>query len=153
MKKTYVPYKPPVTYVELVEHAREDLNRRLAALKKAEKYIRAIEPDLKILRDQHGLNFSRSDYSFALIKRLVGSEEPGSLRDVNVLQLSTAYFSGARDRYVPALMTMGWLFECESVSGDYGRVILRKPKTQIRIEVETSPELREKLKNPEAACS
>ncbi|WP_257835043.1 ACP synthase [Burkholderia glumae] len=149
MKKSVTAWKPPTTYREMVQHAQDELQRRLRQLKKAEKQIRAIEPDLRALSEKHGLHFATSHHSFSLRDR----RESYSSRAQYVLFLTDDAISDAiRDRYVHAFLDLGWQFEREGQSHrcHYGTIILRKPKTQLRVELYASTQLRESLTGREA---
>ncbi|RQR37832.1 ACP synthase [Burkholderia sp. Bp9142] len=147
MKKPSTAWTPPTTYAGFVEHAETCYRRRLAELKRAEKQIRAIEPDLRALHKKYQLAVSPADYSLVLRAH----RENYSSRAQYVLRLGTGISAEYSDRFVHAFLALGW--ECERVCGDtkYAPVILRKPKTQLRIELDASPALRETLKKPEAA--
>ncbi|WP_186169814.1 ACP synthase [Burkholderia gladioli] len=144
MKKPAPRTHPPISYNELVQYERDRLSRRLAALKQAEKHIRAIEPDLLVLHEQHGIYCSPD--RFTVRDRSI----PYSFRACFVLQLdSGGIASDYNDRLVNAFLGLGWIFEREGYEGQYGTVILRKPKTQTRIELGSSVELRNNIKQRE----
>ncbi|WP_414451484.1 ACP synthase [Burkholderia sp. 22PA0099] len=142
MKRTPTPYRPPTTYRELVQQAHDGLAAKLAQLKRAEKHIRAIEPDLRALHEQNGLFFAAERGSFMLRDRRLTYAS----RAMYVLSLDSGAISRAySDRFVHAFLDLGWTFEREGLGGNYGTVILRKPKTQIRVELDASVELRKHL--------
>jgi hypothetical protein len=134
-------YKHPTTYAEIVEAETRMHARRLAELAKAEKMIRAIEPDLKALCDQR-VPYAVSSYSMCLVDVRDGI----SGRAQYAVRIAGGIFSETRDLLPRALVTRGWIVERVKLSKHDSAVVFRRPKTQVRVQVDASIELGTTLK-------
>ncbi|KWC82743.1 hypothetical protein WL58_17890 [Burkholderia cepacia] len=145
---TPTSFKAPTTYRDFVEDVEHAYRRRLAELKRAEKLIRAIENDLRTLSEQHRLYVDHSDYTM----HLVNCAEIGA-RSQWGLRLRFGLFSSSSDRAVRALISLGWTFERTRTPNEVANVVLRKPKSQVRVVLDGSAALVDSLLNPEATCN
>ncbi|RQR81466.1 MULTISPECIES: ACP synthase [unclassified Burkholderia] len=141
------PFKPATTYAEFVAHAEYVHQRRLSDLKKAEKQIRAIESDLRTLYERHKLSINYNDHSMVLIDCATDY----GMRAQWGLRIGAGISGEYSDRVVRAFLEMGWVFERARRECGYAAIVMRKPKTQLRILLDGSRGLIESLKTPEVA--
>lgn len=140
-------YQHPATYVEIVEAARRDHDRRIAELKAASRLITAIEPDLAALAEQR-IYYSIDRYSMYLVD--CSTRSPTGTKRKWALRIRYGMSEEMRDRMVSAFLVRGWAVDDARTDGRLSTVVLRRPKTQIRVCLECSPELALQLR-PEPA--
>ncbi|CAE6811237.1 hypothetical protein R69658_05413 [Paraburkholderia aspalathi] len=138
-------YKHPTTYAEIVEAETRAHARRRAELAKAEKMIRAIESDLKALCDQR-VPYAVSSYSMCL----VDVRDDISGRAQYAVRIAGGIFFETRDLLPRALVALGWIAERVKLSKYDSTVVFRRPKTQVRVQVDASVELGTALTKSEA---
>lgn len=120
----------PATYAEIVARVHKQLAYRLAELKRAEKLIRAIEPDLAALRAQN-IAYDVDDYSMRVVDAR-DNHGPGS-RTVYALNIGAGISTNSGDRLISGFIARGWIVEHTKPDQYFSRVRLRRPKTQVRI--------------------
>lgn len=149
--KRLTSYMPPTTYVEIVAAADRQHKQRIAELKQAAKHIVAVESDLtKLAESQIYVDIDR--YSMRLVDcRKAGDCESRSQWALRILP-SISIGSGA-DRIVDGFLSLGWIVERIDLDGSFTKVILRRPKTQIRLALDCSLAHATSLQSPEVACS
>jgi hypothetical protein len=138
-------YKHPSTYAEIVEAANRTHAKRIAELNAASKIIIAIEPDLSALTAQ-GIYFSISDYSMYLIDW--NTSTSGTAK--KALRINCGLWGEYGDRMVSAFLARNWIVGDAKPDGRLSKVLLRRPKTRVRISLECSEELAKQL-SPEPA--
>jgi hypothetical protein len=128
--KRQTTYDQPTTYAEIVAAANKAHERRLADLRKAEKIIRAIEGDLTLLAE-HGARFSVGEDSMYVAPLYLrgGSQNYATL----ALRIDTGIFSDAGDRLSKGFVELGWLIEDIDAEAHFPKVVLRRPKTKLRV--------------------
>ncbi len=147
MKRTPTAWQPPATYAAFVA---EELSRHESTLKRLEqarKLIIAIEPDLARLREMGITAGIEPRYGLIVDCR----EDITAGRAVNAIRLDTGIFRDTMDRNVRALIQLGYMFERAWRHGHPAGVVLRRPKTQIRLVVSCTPECLATLEAKEAA--
>jgi hypothetical protein len=135
--KTLAKHQRPTTYRGIVQHACDQHARRIAELKRAEKQIHAIEPDLARL-DEAQIGFDVGDYSMHL--RDVSNPAAGEQRARWALHISAGVFSSSEDKLIAGFIGLGWIVESGRTSAGPGTIVLRKPKTQVRVHLHGRPE-------------
>lgn len=137
----------PATYAAIVESANQDHARRIAALKAASRLIIAIEPDLAALVEQR-IHYAVTGYSMCLIDCSVYTDTGSKAKWA--LRIGYGVWNETRDRMVLAFLARGWIVDATPLDPRLEMLILRRPKTQIRICLGCSPELATHLQ-PEPA--
>ncbi|WP_035546395.1 hypothetical protein [Burkholderia sp. 9120] len=130
-------YKRPTTYAEIVRNAHIQHAGRIAELKRAEKIIRAIEPDLEHL-DRTGIGYDVGVSSMRLVD--VSDYLSTTRRAKWALHVAAGIFSITENRLTDGFLALGWVVESGSVNGPYGSVVLRKHRTQTRIRLDGNAE-------------
>jgi hypothetical protein len=130
-------YRCPTTYRDIVLHARDQHAHRIAELKRAEKQIRAIEPDLARLYEAK-IGFDVGAYSMHLTD--VSHHAVDSRRARWALHINAGAFSSSGDRLIAGFIGLGWIVESGNTSAGLGTVVLRKPKTQVLVHLHGRPE-------------
>lgn len=128
-------YRHPVTYAEIVQAVQRDHQRRIVELKAAARMIVAIEPDLAALVQQR-LHYSLSPYSMYL----VDCTPANWTRRRWALRIDAGLWEENKDRLVSAFLARNWVVEEARADGRLSKVILRRPKTQIRLSLDCSAE-------------
>ncbi|PTB19568.1 ACP synthase [Trinickia symbiotica] len=143
MKQTNVR-KQETTYEEIVATERRRHSGRLAELKRAEKLIRAIAPDLRSL-SARGVCFSVGDLSMMLENCRPFTEWQS--RRIWALRIWSGSISQRDDQLIEGFIGLGW--RLESVTNDrlYPRVVLRRPKTRLRVTLEATVEFATALRD------
>jgi hypothetical protein len=133
--KRLTTYKQPTTYAEIVETANKAHQHRLADLRQAEKLIRAIEGDLTLLAE-HGARFSVGEGSMCVARLYLrgGSQSHATL----ALRIDTGVFCDAGDRLSKGFLELGWLIEDVDAEAHFPKVVLRRPKTKLRVLLDVS---------------
>ncbi|ASL45103.1 hypothetical protein bAD24_I16640 [Burkholderia sp. AD24] len=130
-------YRRPTTYAEIVRNAHIQHAGRISELKRAEKIIRAIEPDLEQL-DKAGIGYDVGISSMRTVD--VSATSSASRRAKWALHIAAGIFSINENRLTAGFIALGWIVESGSVRGPYGSVVLRKPKTQTRVRLDGNAE-------------
>lgn len=141
------PFKKPSTYAEIVAFANDAHARRLAELKRAEKHIRAIQGDLTLL-DEQGIYFDAGEYSMRLEDCRPASQ--WNARAQYALRIGTG-ISNMGDRTIGGFMALGWIVERIRSDRMFANVVLRRPKTQLRVLLDGSEALVNSLQPQEVA--
>lgn len=133
--KRLTTYKQATTYAEIVAAANKAHERRLADLRKAEKIIRSIEGDLTLLAE-HGARFSVDQDSMYVARLYLrgGCTSHATL----ALRINTGIFSDAGDRLSKGFAELGWLIEDVDTQAHFPKVVLRRPKTKLRVLLDVS---------------
>ncbi|ALP62377.1 hypothetical protein [Paraburkholderia caribensis] len=142
-------YKHPSTYTEIVEAANRDHAKRIGELRAAAKMILAIEQDLAALTAQ-GIYYSTGVHSMYL-QDWYGAKGTVTKK---ALYLGCSMWGEYGDRLVSTLVARDWIAEDAKLEGRYTKILLRRPKTRIRLKLECSEELARQLLHeaaPEAA--
>ncbi len=139
-------YKHPSTYAEIVDAAKRAHAKRIAELNAASKLIIAIEPDLAALTAQ-GIYYSISDHSMYL----VDWNEPTGGGTKKALRINCSLWAEHGDRMVAAFLARNWVVDSAKPDGRLSKVLLRRPKTRIRVSLECSEELAKQLSHEPAA--
>lgn len=129
-------YKHPSTYTEIVEAANRDHSKRIVELKAAAKMILAIEPDLAAL-SARGIYYSINSHSMYLVDWTA----PTGTATKKALRINCLLWAEHGDRMVSALLTRDWIVEDAKADGRFSKILLRRPKTRIRISLECSEEV------------
>ncbi|MFM0646891.1 ACP synthase [Paraburkholderia bryophila] len=130
-------YSRPTTYAEIVRNAHVQHAGRIAELKRAEKIIRAIEPDLEQL-NKAGIGYDVGVNSMRIVD--VSAASSASRRAKWALHVAAGIFSVSENRLTAGFIALGWIVESGCVNGSYGSVVLRKPKTQTRVRLDGNVE-------------
>jgi hypothetical protein len=127
-------YEHPTSYEAIVAFECSRHERRLRELKRSEKAIRAIREDLYSLA-KSGLKVDVGEFSLYLIDHKVrfGTNR----RSKTALYINTGVFRETADRFVVAFMNLGWTIDAVN-GGSCGQVLLRRPKTEVRIVLDLS---------------
>ncbi|CAG4906309.1 ACP synthase [Paraburkholderia saeva] len=133
-------YKHPSTYAEIVVAAKRAHAKRIAELNAASKMITAIEPDLAALAAQ-GIYYSIGDYSMYLVDWSTSTDSTAK----KALRISHSLWGEYADRMVSAFLARGWVVDEAKPDGRMSKVLLRRPKTRIRISLECSEEFAKQL--------
>lgn len=133
-------YKHPSTYAEIVQAAKRAHAKRIAELDAASKMITAIEPDLAALTAQ-GIYFSISDYSMYLVDWNMSTS--GTAK--KALRIHCSLWGEYGDRMVSSFLARGWIVDEAKPDGRLSEVLLRRPKTRIRLSLECSEQLARQL--------
>jgi hypothetical protein len=139
-------YEHPTSYEAIVANQCERHEHRLRELKRSEKAIRAVSPDLSSLA-KLGLHVDIGDYSLYLIDHRRRFRTNG--RSKSALYLATGYLNNTSDRFVEAFMSLGWIVEAINIDPVLGQVLLRRPRTETRIVLDVSEELAKSLGSQE----
>jgi hypothetical protein len=126
-------YKHPSTYAKIVEAANKAHAKRIAELKAASKVIIAIEPDLVALT-AHGIYYSIGDHSMYLVDWNTAAGTPTK----KALRINSSLWAEHGDRMVAAFLARNWVVDDAKPDGRLSKVLLRRPKTRIRISLECS---------------
>ncbi|MFM0407475.1 hypothetical protein [Paraburkholderia dipogonis] len=102
--------------------------------------ITAIEPDLAALTAQ-GIYFSISEYSMYVVEW--NTSTSGTAK--KALRISCSLWGEYGDRMVSAFLARNWIAEEAKPDGRMSKVLLRLPKTRVRISLECSEELAKQL--------
>lgn len=130
-------YQHPTSYEAIVAHQHARHERRLRELKLAEKAIRAVSADLDSLA-KRDLRVEVGEFSLYLVDHKLRFRTTG--RSKAALYLGTGLFSRTGDRFVEAFIDLGWAVEAIDIERVRCQVLLRRPKTEIRIVLELSEE-------------
>jgi hypothetical protein len=141
--KRSTTYKHPTTYEEIVAHEHDRHAARLRSLKRAERTIRAVSADLSALATI-GRHISVDDHSMYL--RDCRHLFENRARSTWALYLDTGVFSESAGRTVDVLLDRGWIVEAVSPDRSLPRVLLRRPKTQLRITLSVAAEYADSLR-------
>lgn len=144
MKRHYT-YKHPTTYAEIVEFEHQRHKRRLLELKRAEKMIRAVAPELTTLSSL-GLHFCVGEYSMHLVDCRRADDTHG--RSKWALRINAGIFNSNGDRLTQGFLSLGWIME--SVDRKWRQAVLRRPKTQMRLMLDVTDEYAKSLQPKEA---
>jgi hypothetical protein len=123
-------YKHPTTYEELVALEHERHARRLGELKRAEKLIRAVAPDLTSLAE-HGVFFAVNEYSMRLLD--CRSASGAFSRSKWALFIDSGIYTEYGDRLIRGFLSRGWIVDSVDIDRALPKVVLRRPKTQVRV--------------------
>ena len=134
-------YRHPATYAEILQAVQRDHQRRIAELKAASRMIVAIESDLAALVEQR-LHYSLSPYSMYL----VDCTPANWTRRRWALRIDAGLWPESKDRFVSAFLARAWIVEEARADGRLSKVILRRPRTQIRVSLDCSVELATQLR-------
>lgn len=129
----------PTTYAAIVKAAEWDHAYRVAELKLAAKMIIAIEADLAALVEI-GVYYSVDRYSMYLVD-CSGTETPR-----RKMALCIRNSIANPDRMVSAFLARSWIVDEANVDGQFSKVTLRRPKTQIRVRLDCSAEFAAQLR-------
>ncbi|MFM0595354.1 ACP synthase [Paraburkholderia dilworthii] len=143
---TSFQYKHPSTHAEIVEAAKRTHAKRIAELNAASKMIIAIEPDLAALTAQ-GIYYSISDHSMYLVDWSTSTS--GTTK--KALRINCSLWGEYGDRMVSAFLARGWIVEEAKADGRMSKVLLRRPKTRVRISLECSEEFAKQLSHEPAS--
>jgi hypothetical protein len=127
----------PTTYAEIIQIENTRHAGRLAELKRAEKLIRAIEPDLARLAEA-GVAFDIGSPSV----RLEDCSDPESYlrRSKWALRIDATCFSSWQNKLVDGFIELGWIVDSRRIYEHSGTVVLRRPKTQTRVKLDGNAE-------------
>jgi hypothetical protein len=139
-------YKHPSTYAEIVDAENMAHAKRIAQLKAASKVIMAIEPDLAALNAQ-GIYHAIGDHSMYL----VDWKTPAGTPTKKALRINRSLWPDLGDRMVAAFLARDWVVDDAKPDGRLSKVLLRRPKTRIRISLECSEAFAKQL-SPEPAA-
>ncbi|CAN7399822.1 ACP synthase [Paraburkholderia terricola] len=133
-------YKHPSTYAEIVETAERTHAKRISELKAASKLITAIEPDLAALTAQ-GIHYAIDNYSMYLVTWNSATGDASK----KALLIRCGLWGGHGDRLVSAFLARDWIVDEARPDGQLSKVLLRRPKTRVRISLECSEEFAKQL--------
>ncbi|QIX18361.1 ACP synthase [Burkholderia multivorans] len=136
--KRVTSYMPPTTYVDIVAAANRQHEQRIAQLKRAAKHIVAIEGDLTRLAESRiYVDFDR--FSMYLVDcRKADDYESRSQWALRILPSPSLSFGNGADRVVDGFLSLGWIVDRVDLDRSFTKVILRRPKTQIRLVLDCS---------------
>lgn len=134
--KRATTYMPPTTYSEIVAAANRQHERRIAELKRAAKRIIAVERDLtKLAESTIYVDIDR--YSMHLVDcRKIGDNAGRAQWGLRILP--SVSLGNVPDRLVAGFLSLGWRVERVDLDGHYTKVVLRRPKTQLRLRLDCS---------------
>ncbi|MDR6500336.1 hypothetical protein J2785_003492 [Burkholderia ambifaria] len=146
--KRVTPYVPPTTYAAIVADTIRRHEQRITELQRAAKHIIAVERDLTKLAESK-IFVDTDRYSMYLVDyRKAGSNEG---RRQWALRILPSYSIGnAADRVVDGFLSLGWIVERVDPDGSFTKVILRRPKTLIRLALDCSLAFANNLQSQEA---
>jgi hypothetical protein len=140
-RRKQTSYEHPTTYEGFIAYEQDCHARRLAQLKRAEKAIRAVTPDLTLLA-QRRLSVGVGRHSMYLVDCSYLFQTEGKPK--SALFMDSGLFRANGDRLVDGFISLGWVVEAVGVNRY--QVLLRRPKSQTRIVFDVTDECAKSLR-------